>query len=176
MKPKKLLALLLLYFIIGCNQTDNKSAEKNASSDSVNVTNKNVLTATINAIKAEDNAPLIIFKKKTDTSKESISISGVFNEANSHIGLLIVSDTGILSPGKYQLQQKNEKLTNGRYETNINGGATAPENTLFKATGTVNIISIDTIAKKIVADFEMDAVNKAKEKVHITGHVKSVYK
>ena len=176
MKPTKLLAAFFFYFIISCNQTDNKSAEKKASSDSVNVTNKNILTATIDTTKAEDNAPLIIFNKKTDSTKESISISGVFNAANSHIGLLVVNDTGILSPGKYLLQQNDQKLTNGRYETNINGGTTAIENTLYKTTGSVTIISIDTVTKKIKADFEIDAVNKAQQKVHITGYVNSGYR
>ena len=174
MKIKNLTVLILILF--SCNNADNKTSDKSSSSDTEKNINKNSISVNIDSIQNEDVSPLILFNKKTDTSKESISISGVFNAANSHIGLLIVSDTGILSPGKYQLQQKNETLTNGRYETNINGGAIAPENTLYKATGTVNIISIDTSAKKIKADFEMDAVNKAKEKVHITGHVNSTYK
>ena len=176
MRTKKLPALFLVCFIISCNQSDNKSADKKASSDSVNVAKTNTLTATINATKAEDNAPLIIFNKKTDSTKESISISGVFNAANSHIGLLVVNDTGILSPGKYLLQQNDQKLTNGRYETNINGGTTAIENTLYKTTGIVTIISLDTVTKKIKADFEIDAVNKAQHKVHITGYVNSNYR
>ncbi len=174
MKIKNLTVLILIFF--SCNNADNSASEKSSSSGTEKNINKNSISVNIDSMKNEDNSPLILFNKKTDTSKESISISGVFNAANSHIGLLIVSDTGILSPGKYQLQQKNEKLTNGRYETNINGGATAPENTLYKATGAANIISIDTLTKKIVADFEMDAVNKAKEKVHLTGHVNSTYK
>lgn len=176
MKPIKLLALFLLYLIVSCNQTDNKSADKKNPEDSINVSNKNLFIATINDKKTEDSAPLIIFTKKDNNVKESISISGVFNDVNSHIGLQVVSDTGMLVPGKYSLQQKNEKQTNGRYETNINGGSTAAENTLYKATGIVDIISIDTASKKIEANVEMDAVNKAKQKVHITGHVKSTYK
>ncbi len=140
------------------------------------MSNKNIFTATINNKETEDNAPLIILKKDDKTLKESISISGVFNDANSHIGLLVVKDSGALSPGKYLLQQQNEKQSNGRYETNINGGTIAIENTLYTAAGSVNIICIDTSAKKIEADFEMDAVNKAKQKVHITGHVNSRYK
>ena len=78
--------------------------------------------------------------------------------------------------GKYLLHQKDDKKTNGRYETNINGGTTKIENTLYIATGTVNVTTFDTTTKKIEADIDMDAENKIQQRVHITAHVSSNYR
>lgn len=174
---KKVMILLLVFFLVaGCNNNDIKVGDKKNIQDDVNVANSNLFAAIINGIKTIDKTPLIIFKKAIDKEKESLSISGVFNDVSSHIGLMLVKDTGILSVGKYLIQQKDGKKTNGRYETNINGGATQIENTLYKTTGTVNVTTFDTAAKKIEADIEMDAVNKIQQKVHITAHVSSHYK
>jgi hypothetical protein len=176
MKNKELILLLSIFLIAGCNNNDTKVADKKPLSDSVSIDNSNLFSADINGIKTIDKSPLILFKKNSADKKESMSISSVFNDINSHIGLLLVKDTGILSPGKYLLQQKDDKKTNGRYETNINGGTTKIENSLYKTTGTVNIIIFDTATKKIEADIEMDAVNIIQQKVHITAHVSSNYK
>lgn len=176
MKKKELIILIGFFLIAGCNSNDIKVADKKATADSVNITNANLFSADINGIKTIDKSPLILFKKSSTDKKESVSISGVFNDVNSHIGLLLIKDTGNLSSGKYLLQQKDDKKTNGRYETNINGGTIPIENTLYNAAGTINIISIDTIAKKIIADVDMDAVNKIQQKVHITAHISSGYK
>src|ERR1035437_4530907 len=176
MRNKELILLVGIFLVAGCNSNDTKVADKKATADSVNITNGNLFSADINGIKTVDKSPLILFKKNNAHKKESVSISGVFNDVNSHIGLLLVKDTGVLSPGKYLLQQKDDKKTNGRYETNINGGTTKIENTLYKATGTVNIMTFDTASKKIEADVDMDAVNKIQQKVHITAHVSSNYK
>ena len=172
---KKLILLAGIFFVAGCNSSDKKVADKKNLSDTVNITNSNLFTADINGKKTTDKSPLIILRKDAGKEKESASISGVFNDLNSHIGLVIVKDTGNLSAGKYLLQQDAKKST-GRYETNINGGSIAPENTLYRATGTVNIINIDIVAKKIIVDIDMDAVNKLHEKVHITAHVNSSFK
>lgn len=176
MKIKELILLTGILLVAGCNNNDKKVAEKNATTDSVNVTNGNLFSADINGTKTVDKAPLVLFKKNNDDNKESVSISGVFNNVNSHIGLLLVKETGDLSPGKYLLQEKDDNKTNGRYETNINGGTAQIENTLYKAAGTVNITTFDTATKKIEADIEMDAINKIQQKVHITAHVSSNYK
>jgi hypothetical protein len=174
MKKNEMILLVGFFLVTGCNNGDTKVADKKIP-DGVSVSNSNLFEANINGAKTVDKSPLIIFKKATEKERESLSISGVFNELNSHIGLVVVNDTGNLSAGKYMLQQ-NAKKTTGRYETNINGGSTDPENTLYKATGTVTVINIDTMAKKITADVDMYAINKIKEKVHISAHVNSSFK
>lgn len=176
MKIKELILLIGILLVAGCSNNDSKVTDKNATTDSVTVTNVNLFSADINGIKAIDKSPLILFKKSSADKKESLSISGVFNDVNSHIGLLLVKDTGNLSVGTYLLQQKDDRKTNARYETNINGGTTEIENTLYKATGSVNVTTFDTATKKIEADIEMNAVNKIQQKVHITAHVSSNYK
>jgi len=175
MKNKELILLIGIYFFAGCNN-DTKVADKKPSADSANIDNSILFSANINGVKTVDRSPLILYKKRSAKEKESVSISGVFSDLNSHIGLVLVKDSGDFSPGKYLLHQKDNKKTNGRYETNINGGTTQIENTLYKATGTVNITTFDTRTKKIEADIEMDAVNKIQQKVHITAHVSSNYK
>lgn len=176
MKNKELIIIIWIYSVVSCNNNDTKVADKNASKDSTIVTNNISFSAVINGATTVDKSPLILYKKRNAKEKETVSISGVFNDVNSHIGLLIAKDTGDFSPGKYLLQQKDENKTNGRYETNINGGTTQIENTLYRATGTVKIITFDTAIKKIEADIEMDAVNKIQQKVHITAHVSGNYK
>jgi|GEM_PF-6619800 len=176
MKNKELIIIIWIFFVVSCNNNDTKVADKNASKDSTIVTNNISFYAVINGATTIDKSPLILYKKRNAKEKETVSISGVFNDVNSHIGLLLVKDTGDFSPGKYLLQQKDENKTNGRYETNINGGTTQIENTLYRAIGTVNVITFDTAIKKIEADIELDAVNKIQQKVHITAHVSGNYK
>ena len=176
MKNKELIIIIWIFFVVSCNNNDTKVADKNSSKDSTTINKSMLFSAVINGATTIDKSPLILYKKRNAKEKETVSISGVFNDANSHIGLLLVKDTGDFSPGKYLLQQKDENKTNGRYETNIKGGTTQIENTLYKATGTVNIITFDTAIKKIEADIEMDAVNKIQQKVHITAHVSGNYK
>ena len=163
MKNNELIIIIWIFLVVGCSNNDTKVVDKNASTDSITISNSMLFSAVINGSTTIDKSPLILYKKRNAKEKETVSISGVFNDANSHIGLLIVKDTGDFSPGKYLLQQKDENKTNGRYETNINGGTTQIENTLYKATGTVNITIFDTAAKKIEADIVMDAVNKIQE-------------
>lgn len=176
MKIKILILLFGVLLVAGCTNNDSKVADKNARADSMKVPKTNLFSADINGIKAVDTTPLILFTKRNADTKESLSISGVFKDVNSHIGLLLVKDTGTISVGKYLLHQKDDKKTNGRYETNINGGTTKIENTLYLATGTVNVTTFDTTTKKIEADIEMDAENKIQQRVHITGHVSSNYR
>ena len=173
---KETIILIWIFLMTGCNNKDTKITDKKVSTDSTTITNSMLFSADINGATAIDTAPLILYKKRNANEKEMVSISGVFNNTNSHIGLLLVKDTGDFSPGKYLLQQKDETKTNGRYETNINGGTSQIENTLFRATGTVNVITFDTAIKKIEADIELDAVNKIQQKVHITAHVSGNYK
>jgi hypothetical protein len=176
MKNKELILLLSIFLIAGCNNNDTKVADKKPLSDSVSIGNSNLFSANINGIKTIDKFPLIIFKKSSADKKESVSISGVFNNVDCHIGLLLVKDIGNLCPGKYLLQQNDDTKTNGRYETDINGGTTKLENTLYKTTGTINVTTFDTATKNIEADIEMDAVNKIQQKVHIIAHLNSNYK
>ena len=176
MKNKELIIIIWIFLGVGCNHNDTKIADEKVLTDSTTITNSMLFYADINGVTTIDKSPLILYKKRNAKEKETVSISAVFNDANSHIGLLIVKDTGDFSSGKYLLQQKDENKTNGRYETNINGGTTKIENTLYRATGTVNVITFDTAIKKIEADLEMDAVNKIQQKVHITAHVSSNYK
>lgn len=176
MKIKGFIFLIGILIVVSCNNNHKKVVVELPSKDSVHNYKSNFFTADINGRKTIDSFPLIIFRKNNFPIKERLTISGVFKDIDSHIGLVLVKDSGSILPGRFLLQEKDDEKTNARYETNINGGAIPIENTLYKASGTITVTAFDTAVKRIEADIEMDAVNKINRKVHIIGHISSNYK